>query len=90
VLIHDGRVLPKQLAREAITEEELEEAIRKQGLSSPAEVAEAVLETGGVISVIPRRPTPIEERLLLLEKKLDGIKEEIARYASRRAAHGEP
>jgi uncharacterized membrane protein YcaP (DUF421 family) len=78
VLIRDGRVLPRNLAREAISEEELMEAIRKQGLGSAAEVADAVLETGGAISVVPRRPTPAEERLRVLSGKLDELREDIA------------
>ena len=78
VLIRDGRVIQQNLAREAISAEELMEAIRKQGLGSAAEVAGAVLETGGAISVVPRRPTPAEERLRLLEGKLDEVREDIA------------
>ena len=78
VLIRDGRVIQRNLAREAISEEELMEAIRKQGLGSAAEVAGAVLETGGAISVVPRRPTPAEERLRVLAGKLDEVREDIA------------
>src|SRR5262249_55034338 len=54
-LIRDGRVLRRQLEREVITEEELLEAVRKQGLGDAADVDRAVLETGGTISVVPRR-----------------------------------
>ncbi len=79
MLIRNGRVIQGNLAREAITEEELMEAVRKQGLSSATEVAEAVLETGGVISVVPRKPTPTEERIHRLEGRLDEIREEIVR-----------
>jgi len=78
LLIQDGRVIPDNLAREAITEGELLEAVRKQGLGSVAEVQEAVLESGGVISVVPRKPTPAEERIRLLEGKLEEIRAEIA------------
>ncbi len=78
LLIQDGRVMPDNLAREAITEGELLEAVRKQGLGSVAEVQEAVLESGGVISVVPRKPTPAEERIRLLEGKLEEIRAEIA------------
>ncbi len=79
MLIRNGRVIQGNLAREAITEEELMEAVRKQGLSSATEVAEAVLETGGVISVVPRKPTPTEERIHHLDGRLDEIREEIVR-----------
>jgi len=80
-LIRGGEIVRENLAREAITEEELMEAVRKQGLGSAAEVAEAVLETGGAISVVPRKPTPTEERIRLLDGKLDEIREEIARLS---------
>jgi uncharacterized membrane protein YcaP (DUF421 family) len=80
-LIRDGRIIQASLAREAITTDELMEAVRKQGLDSASEVAEAVLETGGVISVVPRRPTPTEERVHRLEGKLDEIKDEVTRIA---------
>lgn len=78
-LIRDGKLLRGNLAREAITEGELMEAVRKQGLGSATEVAEAVLETGGVISVVPRRPTTAEERVRHLEGKIDEVREEVAR-----------
>lgn len=82
-LIRNGRVLPRQLAREVITEEELMEAVRKQGLRDAAEVERAVLETGGTISVVPRRPTPVEERVHRIDGKLDRIAEELAHLAAR-------
>jgi uncharacterized membrane protein YcaP (DUF421 family) len=81
-LIRDGRVLRRQLEREVITEEELLEAVRKQGLRDAADVDRAVLETGGTISVVPRRPTRVEERVHRLDVKLDRIAEELARLAA--------
>lgn len=78
-LIRDGHVIRENLAKEDITEDELMEAVRKQGLGSAGDVAEAVLETGGAISVVPRKPTPAEVRIRHLEGKLDEIREEIAR-----------
>jgi len=80
-LIRDGELVRANLVKEAITEEEVMEAVRKQGLGSAAEVAEAVLETGGAISVVPRKPTPTEERIRLLDGKLDEIREEIAKLS---------
>jgi uncharacterized membrane protein YcaP (DUF421 family) len=77
-LIRGGRVLSKNLGREAISEEELMEAIRKQGLASAAEVDRAVLETGGTISVVARKPTPAEERLHHLEGMLKEIRDELS------------
>jgi uncharacterized membrane protein YcaP (DUF421 family) len=60
VLIRDGRVVPEVLARELITEPELLAAIRRQGVAEIADVALAMLETNGTISVVPKRPTPEE------------------------------
>jgi uncharacterized membrane protein YcaP (DUF421 family) len=77
-LIRGGRVLSEPLKREAITEEELMEAVRKQGLASAAEVDRAVLETGGAISIVARQPSPAEERLRHLEGMLQGIRDELA------------
>jgi uncharacterized membrane protein YcaP (DUF421 family) len=77
-LIRSGRVLSKRLRSEAITEEELMEAIRKQGLASAAEVDRAVLETGGAISIVARKPTPAEARLQHLEGMLQQIGDELA------------
>ena len=77
-LIRGGKVLSDHLGREAITEEELMEAIRKQGLASAADVDRAVLETGGTISVVVRKPTPTEERLHRFEGVLKEIRDELS------------
>jgi uncharacterized membrane protein YcaP (DUF421 family) len=74
-LARDGEVLHEHLIREAITEEELMEAIRKQGLSSIDQAAEVVLETGGAITVVPRTTT--EARLHRLDRRLDQIAEQL-------------
>jgi uncharacterized membrane protein YcaP (DUF421 family) len=75
VLVRNGQVLREHLTRQAITREELMEAIRKQGLGSVDQVAQAVLETGGVISVVPRVTT--EARLHRLDQRLDQIAEQL-------------
>jgi uncharacterized membrane protein YcaP (DUF421 family) len=82
-LIRDGRILRAPLEREVITEEELLEAVRKQGLRDASDVDRAVLETGGAISVVPRRPTPLERAVETLDAKIDALG---AEFASLRAA----
>ena len=57
VLIEDGRVRMDRLKKELITLAELEVAAHKQGLASLDEVERAVIEPGGTISFIARRPT---------------------------------
>jgi uncharacterized membrane protein YcaP (DUF421 family) len=78
-LIRDGEILRPPLERELITEEELMEAVRKQGLRDASDVDRAVLETGGTISVVPRRPTPLEGAVASLGAKIDALTAELSR-----------
>jgi uncharacterized membrane protein YcaP (DUF421 family) len=73
MLIRDGTVLAKALHEEDIDEEELAAALRAHGVLVAHDVALAVLETDGSISVIPRsnseedgprRPPPPKQRAL--------------------------
>lgn len=54
VLIYRGSVERAQLAREGVSEEELEAAVREHGLPDLAAVDTAVLEVDGHISIIPK------------------------------------
>ncbi len=56
LLIHNGRILEDNLARERVTREDLLAALRRNGLIEPAEVRFAVLEENGGISVVPHAP----------------------------------
>ncbi|MGE5235783.1 MAG: DUF421 domain-containing protein [Acidobacteriota bacterium] len=58
VLVDNGQVRPASLKQEAITLPELQAAAHKQGFASLAEVEKAVLEPGGTISFVGRRPDP--------------------------------
>jgi uncharacterized membrane protein YcaP (DUF421 family) len=65
LLISDGQVLPYRLRREQVSREELQAALRQHGVTSPHEVAMAVLELDGTISVIPKgRASRIESKLI--------------------------
>jgi uncharacterized membrane protein YcaP (DUF421 family) len=55
VLIEDGRVIEKNLHRARIAEDELAEEARLSQLTSLRDVAWAVLETSGKISIIPKQ-----------------------------------
>jgi len=55
-LIRDGQVLTDALRKEGIDDDELSAALRTHGVLDPTDVALAVLETDGSISVVPRRP----------------------------------
>jgi len=54
LLIRDGRVLERALREESVERAELDAALRAHGVLRPADVALAVLETNGTISVIAR------------------------------------
>ena len=52
LLIHDGEVIAAHMAREHVTMDALECAVREHGIASYKEVALAVLEVDGSISVL--------------------------------------
>jgi uncharacterized membrane protein YcaP (DUF421 family) len=54
LLVHNGRVLHENLARERLTLEDLHAALRRSGVADVGHVRVAVLEDNGGISVIPR------------------------------------
>lgn len=54
LLIHDGKPIAENLAREGIDQAELMAALREHGVGSMDEVLTAVLEVDGTISVVPR------------------------------------
>ncbi len=78
VLIENGRILDDRLRRELITRVELEEAAHKQGFGSLGEVERAVLEPGGALAVLARKPEPEIERHRELLARLDAITRELA------------
>jgi uncharacterized membrane protein YcaP (DUF421 family) len=52
LLIHHGKILTRNLARELLSERELRHLLRKQGIQDLDEIAEAVLESDGFISIV--------------------------------------
>lgn len=53
LLVHNGRILHRNLEKELITLEDLQAALRKHGLLTVEEAQFAVLEENGEISVVP-------------------------------------
>jgi uncharacterized membrane protein YcaP (DUF421 family) len=51
LLVENGRMLDDNLRRERISADEMESALREHGVAAIADVASAVLETDGTISV---------------------------------------
>ncbi|MCI0385737.1 DUF421 domain-containing protein [Streptomyces sp. CNQ085] len=56
LLLSGGSLLGESMARQRVTESEVLQAIRSQGVGSVEEVAAVVLETDGKFSVITRPP----------------------------------
>src|SRR5579859_5381573 len=79
VLIEDGKVKTQHLKRELITMAQLEAAARKQGFDSLSEVQQCVLEPGGTISFIGKKPRTDETRHVALMQRLDQLMAEVAK-----------
>jgi uncharacterized membrane protein YcaP (DUF421 family) len=79
VLIEDGKVKTQHLRKELITMAQLEAAARKQGFDSLSEVQQCVLEPGGTISFIGKKPGTDETRHQELLKRLDSVAADLAR-----------
>jgi uncharacterized membrane protein YcaP (DUF421 family) len=79
VLIEDGKVKTQHLRKELITIAQLEAAARKQGFDSLSEVQQCVLEPGGTISFIGKKPDTDELRHQAMLKRMDELVVEIAK-----------
>ena len=78
VLIENGKVRPDHLHHELITSAQLEAAARKQGFGSLAEVDQCILEPGGTLSFIGKKPDVDEKRHRELLANLEQLRAEIA------------
>ena len=79
VLIENGKVHTEKLKRELITKEELAAAARKQGFDTLSEVRQCILEPGGTLTFIAKKPDTEDIRHQDLLKKFDALTEELAR-----------
>ena len=86
VLIEKGQIQEGQLRAELITLPELEEAARRQGFASLEEVERAVLEPGGTISFLAKKPTSEMLRHKELLARLDQIARGVEQLRSRQQA----
>jgi uncharacterized membrane protein YcaP (DUF421 family) len=78
LLIENGKILKDKLTQEVLTLQELEAAAHKQGFGNLKEVERAVLESGGTISFIAKKPAPEETRHRELLDRLEQLTREIA------------
>jgi uncharacterized membrane protein YcaP (DUF421 family) len=79
ILIEDGKVRTQHLKRELITMAQLEAAARKQGFESLSEVQQCVLEAGGTLTFLGKKPGTDEARHRELLQRFDTLTAELAR-----------
>jgi uncharacterized membrane protein YcaP (DUF421 family) len=78
VLIESGKVYTARLKKELITMPQLEAAARKQGFDSLAEVQKCILEPGGTLTFVGKKPDPEDVRHQELVGRLERLTQEIA------------
>jgi len=84
VLMENGRVRTEHLKKELITMTQLEAAARKQGFASLAEVDQCILEPGGTLSFIGKKPDAEVIRHREILSNLEKLREEITLLRSTR------
>jgi uncharacterized membrane protein YcaP (DUF421 family) len=83
-LIEYGKLRMNHLKKELITVAQLEAAARKQGFASLAEVDQCILEPGGTLSFIGKKPDVEDVRHRELLSNLEKLREEITLLRSTR------
>ncbi len=78
-LMKGGRIIKRNLKKELITQEQLEAAARKQGFASLSGVEECVLEPGGVLCFVAKKPATEELRHQEVLLRIERLMEEVVR-----------
>ncbi len=78
VLVEGGKVRTQHLKRELITMAQLEAAARKQGFASLSEVEQCILEPGGTLTFLGKKPASEDVRHQEVLGRLEGLAREIA------------
>ena len=78
VLIEHGKLRRERLREDLVTLPELEAAAHRQGFASLDEVDRAVLEPGGTLSFLGKKPAPEEARHSELLERLDSLGAQLA------------
>lgn len=79
VLIQDGRVVHKNLARELLSHSELMSMLHRQGFYAIDEVDQCILEPGGVFAIRRKEPAASEVYHSDILQRLDAIDGKLAR-----------
>jgi len=83
VLIDGGKVIKGRLRKELVTLSELEAAAHRQGFGSLEEVERAVLEPGGTLTFVARKPAPEEARHREVLERLEGLARDLAQLRAK-------
>ena len=78
ILVEDGKIHEHKLKKELITKEELAAAARRQGFETLSDVRQCVLEPGGTLTFIAKKPDTEDIRHQELLKKFDALTQELA------------
>jgi uncharacterized membrane protein YcaP (DUF421 family) len=79
VLIENGRIRPERLKKELISPTQLEAAARKQGFESLNDVQKCILEPGGNLTFIGKKPATDDIRHQEVVERLKNLMEEVVR-----------
>ena len=79
VLIDDGKVSLERLKKELISPKQLEAAARKQGFESLEGVQQCILEPGGTLTFVAKKPATDDVRHQELVARLESLMQEVSR-----------
>jgi len=79
VLIENGMIRPERLKRELISPTQLEAAARKQGFESLNDVQQCILEPGGNLTFVGKKPATDDIRHQEVVERLKNLMEEVVR-----------
>jgi uncharacterized membrane protein YcaP (DUF421 family) len=79
VLIENGEVSAERLKKELISHAQLEAAARKQGFESLQEVQRCILEPGGTLTFVGKKPASDDIRHQELVTRLETLMQEVVR-----------
>jgi uncharacterized membrane protein YcaP (DUF421 family) len=79
VLVEGGKVRTQHLRKELITMAQLEAAAHKQGFDSLSEVEQCVLEPGGTLTFLGKKPSGEDVRHQELLDKLERLSQEVSK-----------
>jgi len=85
VLVKDGHICKKELARELITIPELQTVVRRQGLEGLHEVETCILEPGGAFVIKRKCPSEDQQNHTELVCGLESIREQLRRLEEKLA-----